>query len=74
MATLLGSAFTFALTPLFFEYSVELLYPNPEGLVGGFLTFFYNLIGTIFLSVFLDPNAGTKWMNYLLVVGAIGKV
>ena len=30
--------------PLFMEYTNEMTYPVPEGIVGGFLTFFYNLV------------------------------
>ena len=68
-----GSAFTFSLAPLFFEYTVELTYPAPEGLVGGLLAGFYNLIGTIFLSLFFAQNIGHLWVNYALVIAAIGK-
>ena len=69
-----GSAFTFSLAPLFFEYTVELTYPAPEGLVGGLLAGFYNLIGTIFLSLFFAQNIGHLWVNYALVIAAIGKI
>lgn len=70
-ATVCGTSFTFSLAPLFFEYSSELAYPVPEGLVGGFLTCFNNLIGGIFLAIFFIPNIGTTWMNYVLVASAV---
>ena len=73
MATLFGSGLTFTLAPLFFEYTVELTYPNPEGLVAGFLTIIYNIIATIFLSMFNTPGIGTRWMNYFIVASALGK-
>ena len=52
---------------------MELAYPVPEGLVGGFLTCFNNFIGCIFLCLFFIPNIGTIWMNYIQVFGAVGK-
>ena len=74
MATLFGSGFMFTLAPLFFEYTVELTYPNPEGLVAGFLTIIYNLIATIFLFMFFAQDSiGTSWMNCFTVVSALGK-
>ena len=74
LSSVAGSAFTFSLAPLFFEYTVELTYPAPEGLVGGLLAGFYNLIGTIFLSLFFAQNIGHLWVNYALVIAAIGKI
>ena len=44
LSTTLGSTFLFATQPLFFEYTNELTFPVPEGTVGGFLTFGYNLV------------------------------
>ena len=73
MATLFGSGFTFTLAPLIVEYTVELTYPNPEGLVAGFLTIIFNGIASIFLSMFFAPSLGTNWMNYFMVASALGK-
>ena len=52
---------------------MELAYPVSEGLVGGFLCCFNNFIGTIFLGLFFIPDLGTIWMNYIQVIGAVGK-
>ena len=68
-----GIVFSFCLAPLFFEFTAELAYPVPEGLVGGFLTCFNNFIGAVFLSLFWVPNIGTIWMNYIQIFGAVGK-
>ena len=38
MSTISGGATITALMPLFFEYTVEMAYPVPEGIVGGLLT------------------------------------
>ena len=68
-----GSSFAFTLAPLFFEYTAELAYPVPEGVVGGFLTCFNNVIGMIFLSIFFIPGTQKEpfWMNIVLLVSAI---
>lgn len=54
----MASSLTYSTGPIFFEFTVELVYPVPEGVVGGFLTCFYNLIGMIFLFLFYIPSLG----------------
>ena len=73
LTSVAGASFAFSLAPLFFEYTVELTYPIPEGLVGGFLTCFYNFVGIGFLCAFFIPNIGQLWMNYTLVAAALGE-
>ena len=38
---------TYSAGPIFFEFTAELVYPVPEGIVGGFLTTFYNGVGMV---------------------------
>ena len=75
MASIVGSSFSFTLAPLFFEYTAELAYPVPEGVVGGFLTCFNNLIGCIFLSIFFIPGTQNEkdiyWINIVLLMSAV---
>ena len=52
--------------PIFFEMTVEIMYPVHESIVGGFLTGFYNLVGILFLLLFFIPNIGFVWINYAL--------
>ena len=59
---------TFISGPIFFEFTVELVYPVPEGVVGGFLTCVYNAVGMIFLFSFYIPGIG-KLVLELRVVG-----
>ena len=73
VSSVAGSVCTFSLVPLFFEYTVELTYPTPEGLVGGFLACFYNFVGTIFLLMFFVHNIGHLWVNFVLVIAALRK-
>ena len=72
-STIAGSSFCFTLAPLFFEYTAELAYPVPEGLIGGFLTCGNNVVGGLFLSAFFIHGIGTIWMNYVIVASAIGE-
>ena len=48
-ATISSSCLTYSAGPIFFEFTAELVYPVPEGVVGGFLTTFYNSVGMVFL-------------------------
>jgi len=67
VAVILATSINFCCCPLFFEMAVEMAYPVNEGLVGGFLTGVYNLIGIMFLFIFFIPNIGFVWINYVLV-------
>ena len=73
MSSVSGASFAFTLAPLFFEYTAELAYPVPEGVVGGFLTCFNNVIGCLFLSIFFIPGTQNDpfWMNIVLLVSAV---
>ena len=44
VSTITGITTLYTCMPLFMEYTNEMTYPVPEGIVGGFLTFFYNLV------------------------------
>ena len=59
VSVLLGFAANFACTPLFFELAAEIAYPVGEGVVAGFMTFWWTVIGIIFLSVFFIKNIGS---------------
>ena len=56
MSTVLASSLTYSASPIFFEFCVEIVYPVPEGIVGGFLTCLYNIFGGIFLAIFDIPG------------------
>ncbi len=57
-STILASSLTYSASPIFFEFCVEIVYPVPEGIVGGFLTCLYNICGMIFLFLFYIPDIG----------------
>ena len=52
--------------PLAMELAMELCYPASEGVVGGFISIWFNISTVIFLSLFGVPGIGTKWLNYVL--------
>ena len=58
VSTILASSLTYSASPIFFEFCVEIVYPVPEGIVGGFLTCVYNTFGMIFLFLFYIPQLG----------------
>ena len=61
ISTILGTGQVGIAGILFFEYTAELAYPAPEGVVGGFITCFNNLLGVVFYSVFFIPNITFTW-------------
>ena len=50
---------------MFFELACEAAYPVKEGLTGGFLTFFQNLIGIFFLSLLYIESIGKYFITML---------
>ena len=62
LSTILASAITYSAGPIFFEFTVELVYPVPEGIVGAFLTTIYNSVGMIFLFLFYVPAVGKYFL------------
>ncbi len=69
VAAVVGTASYFACFPLFFELTLMISHPAPEGIVGAFLTGVYNVFMTIFLLIMMIPDLETSWMNYLVIAG-----
>ena len=69
-ATILASSLTYASSPIFFEFTVELVYPVPEEVVGGFLTVGYSGSGMLFLMLFYIPalQSSPHWIPIALMV------
>merc|ERR1719419_2174469 len=65
---LLGNACVVSTSPLLFEFGVEKLYPISEGMIGGWLNIWYNVISVFFLGLFSIPGIGTRWLSYVLPV------
>jgi len=68
---LLGNSMVVSTSPLCMEFAVEKLYPVPEGIVGGWLNIWYNIISVIFYCIFEIPGVGTSWLNYVLPLSCV---
>lgn len=58
VSILIGMALNFSCTPLFLELGGEIAYPVGEGVVAGFMTFWWTVIGVVFLLIFFIKNIG----------------
>ena len=58
VSILVGMALNFSCTPLFLELGGEIAYPVGEGVVAGFMTFWWTVIGVVFLLIFFIKNIG----------------
>ncbi|CAL4082687.1 unnamed protein product [Meganyctiphanes norvegica] len=66
ISSVAGASFNYAVSPLFFELAVELVYPVQQGVVGGVLTMCHNSISASFLLVMQFGLKSVVWMDYLL--------
>ena len=69
-STILASSLTYASSPIFFEFTVELVYPVSEEVVGGLLTLGYSASGMLFLMLFNIPalEDNPHWIPIALMV------
>ena len=74
VSTIAGSAVNFACTPLMLELGTEVAYPVGEGVVSGVMTFFWTLVGIIYLAMFFFKNIGYVWMNWTMVAALVASV
>ena len=61
-----GVSLTSSVAPIAFEFCVELCYPVHEGVIGNWLTLWFNLISGVYFGVFQIPGIGTRWINFVL--------
>ena len=64
----------YACTPLFLELGSEVAYPVGEGVVSGVMTFFWTLVGIIYLCMFFFKNIGYTWMNWTVMAGVLASI
>ena len=57
--------------PLFFELACETVFPIPESCASAFMVMSQAVIQSVFLSIPITGSAGTKWMNYVLIVAPL---
>ncbi|XP_072048091.1 solute carrier family 49 member 4 homolog [Amphiura filiformis] len=56
--------------PVYYEITVEASYPIAEGIITLTITWLMNVFGLVFLCVFMVPDIGASWMNYVML-GAV---
>jgi len=66
-----GTSLALASSPITFELSVETCFPVSEGVIGGWMTGWFNCLGVVFFLVFLIPDIGTRWLNFVLPLSVI---
>lgn len=52
--------------PLYFELAMESTYPITETMTSGVMNLTYNIVPLFFVLVFLIPNVGLGWMNWVM--------
>jgi len=68
---LTGNTLVVSSMPLSMELAMEICYPVPEGVVGGWISIWFNIITVIFLSLFSVPGIGSSWLNYVLPIACV---
>merc|ERR1719342_169067 len=66
MLFIMGQCLCTICSPLILEFTVEVCYPVSEVVSGGWIFIGYGMGSMTFLLIFLIPNIGTTWLNYIL--------
>lgn len=74
VCVLTGNSFIVSTSPLLMEFGVEKLYPINEGMIGGWLNIWYNIITVFFLGIFNIPGVGTDWLSYVLPISCFSVI
>ena len=68
---LTGNSLVVSSMPLAMELAMEICYPAAEGVVGGWISIWFNIATVVFLSLFGIPGIGTSWLDYVLPLSCI---
>ena len=74
ISSVASCSINYACTPLFLELGSEVAYPVGEGVVSGVMTFFWTLVGIIYLCMFFFKNIGYTWMNWTVMAGLLASI
>merc|ERR1712083_133154 len=66
-----GTSLVVSSMPLAMELAMELCYPAAEGVVGGFISIWFNIAIVVFLSLFGIPGIGIMWLIYVLPISCL---
>ncbi|XP_043494521.1 solute carrier family 49 member 4-like [Polistes fuscatus] len=67
-AVILGISASWSTPALFLELASEIAFPVSEAIVGGYMIFLANLIGTSFYFSYFIPGIGDRWSTYCVFV------
>ncbi|KAI4487660.1 hypothetical protein M0802_011973 [Mischocyttarus mexicanus] len=67
-AVILGISASWSTPALFLELASEIAFPVSEAIVGGYMIFLANLIGTLFYFSYFIPGIGDRWSTYCVFV------
>jgi len=68
---LMGNSLVVSSMPLAMELAMEICYPAAEGVVGGWISIWFNIATVVFLSLFGIPGIGTSWLDYVLPLSCV---
>lgn len=68
---LLGNSLVVASMPISMEIAMEICYPAAEGVVGGWISIWFNIATVGFLSLFDIPGIGIVWLDYVLPLSCV---
>jgi len=68
---LTGNSLVVSSMPLAMELAMEICYPANEGVVGGWISIWFNIATVVFLSLFGIPGIGTSWLDYVLPLSCV---
>ena len=66
-----GTSLVVSSMPLAMELAMEFCYPASEGVVGGFISIWFNISTVVFLSLFNIPGIGISWLDYVLPAACV---
>ncbi|XP_015187539.1 PREDICTED: disrupted in renal carcinoma protein 2 homolog [Polistes dominula] len=67
-AVIFGVSASWSTPALFLELASEIAFPVSEAIVGGYMIFLANLIGTLFYFSYFIPGIGDRWSTYCVFV------
>ncbi|XP_015109801.1 solute carrier family 49 member 4-like [Diachasma alloeum] len=66
-AVILGISLSWSSPALFLELASEIAHPVSEAIVGGYMIFLSNIIGTLFYLSYFVPGLGDKWSSCIVL-------
>jgi len=68
---LMGNSLIVSSMPIAMELAMDICYPAGEGVVGGWISIWFNIITVGFLALFDIPGIGITWLDYVLPISCV---